>query len=135
LFLSLFAWKEIFMIDKNRIETHRVESIHISLDTTLNNKVPDSDNHRQRWADCWMRIFQRTVLIVVAKTIAPGIRIFKALAPTALLMEYAIEVANTAPLTRNMPCSDSETKTEPLSSDEEQPSNAARLHLPASAKR
>jgi hypothetical protein len=38
---------------------------------------------RQRWANWWMRIFRRNILDVVAKSIASGIRIFNALAPTA----------------------------------------------------
>jgi hypothetical protein len=74
---------------------------------------------RQRWADWWMRIFQRNILDVVAKSIASGIRIFNALAPTALPIDYAAEAADT------MDSSDSDSETEPQSSWDEQPSTAS----------
>jgi hypothetical protein len=40
-----------------------------------------------------MRIFQRNILNVVAKSIASGIRIFHAYVPTALSMDYAAEAS------------------------------------------
>jgi hypothetical protein len=56
---------------------------------------------RQRWVDWWMEISQRDILNVVTKSIAPGIKIFNALAPTALPFDYAAEAADTVPLIRN----------------------------------
>jgi hypothetical protein len=55
---------------------------------------------RQRWMDWQMRICQRNVLNGVAKSIASGLRIFRAYLPTALPMDYATEAANIAPPTR-----------------------------------
>ena len=56
------------------------------------------------------------------KSIASGIRIFNALAPTALPMDYAAEVADTVPLIRHsqrsvLDSSDWESETEPQSDD------------------
>ena len=47
-----------------------------------------------------MRIFQRDILNGVAKSIASGLRVFRAYLPTALPMDYATEAANIAPPTR-----------------------------------
>ena len=55
---------------------------------------------RQRWMDWQMRICQRNVLNGVAKSIASGLRIFRAYLPTALPMDYATEAAKIAPPTR-----------------------------------
>ena len=55
---------------------------------------------RQRWMDWRMRIFQRNILNGVAKSIASGLRIFRAYLPTALPMDYATEAAKIAPPTR-----------------------------------
>jgi hypothetical protein len=55
---------------------------------------------RQRWMDWQMRICQRNVLNGVAKSIASGLRVFRAYLPTALPMDYATEAANIAPPTR-----------------------------------
>ena len=52
---------------------------------------------RQRWMDWQMRICQRNVLNGVAKSIASGLRIFRAYLPTALPMDYATEAANIEP--------------------------------------
>ena len=52
---------------------------------------------RQRWADWWMRFFQRIILNCVAKSIISGIRICKANAPTALHMDHAAEILETGP--------------------------------------
>ena len=59
------------------------------------------------------------MLNVVANSITSGIRTFNALAPTALPMDYAAEVADTVPLTRHPQrsypdSSESESKTEPI---------------------
>jgi hypothetical protein len=56
---------------------------------------------RQRWMDWQMRIFQRNILNGVAKSIASGLRIFRAYIPTALPMDYATEAVNIAPFTRH----------------------------------
>ena len=53
---------------------------------------------RQRWMDWWMRIFQRNIFNGVAKSVASGIRICNALAPTSLPLDYAAETAKTGPL-------------------------------------
>jgi hypothetical protein len=87
---------------------------------------------RQIWADWWMRIFQRNILNVVAKPIASGIRIFNALAPTALPKDYAAGVADTVPLIRHpqpldSDSADSDSETEPQGSEDEQPSIASTL--------
>ena len=50
--------------------------------------------------DWQMRICQRNVLNGVAKSIASGLRIFRAYLPTALPMDYATEAAKIAPPTR-----------------------------------
>ena len=83
---------------------------------------------RQRWMDWQMRICQWNVLNGVAKSIASGLRIFRAYLPTALPMDYATEAANIAPLTRyphtlaRLPAPDSPdsaTNTEPQPSSEQ----------------
>ena len=88
---------------------------------------------RQRWPAWWMRIFQRNILNLVAKSIESGIRIFNALAPTALPMEYAAEVADTVPLIRHPQGLDpdsSESETEPQSSGDEQSSSEHSSNAP-----
>jgi hypothetical protein len=45
-----------------------------------------------------MRIFERNVLNGVAKSVASGIQICNALAPTTLPLDYAAEVAETGTL-------------------------------------
>jgi len=53
--------------------------------------TPGSLNYltaRQRWADWWMRIFQRNIFNVVAKSIASGIRILNSRAATTLRMDF-----------------------------------------------
>jgi|UPI000491C856 hypothetical protein len=77
----------------------------------------------RRWADWWMRIFQRNILYVVTKSIAPRIRIYNALARTPLPMDYSAEVADTVPLIRHPQHSESEFETEPKSSEDDQSSS------------
>ena len=77
-----------------------------------------------------MRIFQRNIYNVVAKSIASGIRIFRAYVPTALPMDYAEEAVVTAPLARYsqpqaLDILDSEVEIEPQSS--EQSNNAPTI--------
>ena len=81
---------------------------------------------RQRWMDWQMRIFKRNTFNVVAKSIAPGIRVFHAYVPTALPMDYAEEATDTAPLIRHsqslaLDSSDSESEIEPQPSGDEHP--------------
>jgi hypothetical protein len=80
-----------------------------------------------------MRIFQRDILNGVAKSIASGLRIFRAYLPTALPMDYATEAASIAPLTRyphtlaRIPAlnsSDSASGTEPQFSEDEHSSSS-----------
>ena len=87
---------------------------------------------RQRWMDWQMRICQRNVLNGVAKSIASGLRIFRAYLPTALPMDYATKAANIAPLTRypHIPAripaldgSDSASDAEPQFSEDEHSSS------------
>jgi hypothetical protein len=83
---------------------------------------------RQRWTDWQMRIFQRNISNVVAKSIASGIRIFRACIPTALPMDYAAEAADIAPLIRHsqipaLDSSDSESEIEPHPSEDEHSSS------------
>ena len=75
-----------------------------------------------------MRIFQRDILNGVAKSIASGLRVFRAYLPTALPMDYATKAANIAPLPRypHIPAripaldsSDSASDTEPQFSEDE----------------
>ena len=75
-----------------------------------------------------MFLCQRNVLNGVAKSIASGLRIFRAYLPTALPMDYATEAAKIAPPTRyphtlaRLPApdsSDSASETEPQSSSEQ----------------
>ena len=79
-----------------------------------------------------MRIFQRYILNGFAKSIASGLRIFRAYLPTVLPMDYATEAANIAPLTRypHIPArilalnsSDSASDTEPQFSEDEHSSS------------
>jgi hypothetical protein len=89
-------------------------------------------------ADSWMRMFQRKVLNVVAKSMASVIRIFKALTPTSLPMDYATEAADNAPPIRNLPSSDSESSESELeaeshSLDERQPRSVATVVVSISA--
>ncbi len=46
---------------------------------------------RQRWMDWHMRIIQRNVLESISASVASGIRLWKAKAPTALHSDYAPE--------------------------------------------
>ena len=73
--------------------------------------------------DWQMRICQRNVLNGVAKSIASGLRMFRAYLPTVLPMDYATEAANIAPLTRYPHTVKKEKKkegdTEPQSSSEQ----------------
>jgi hypothetical protein len=78
--------------------------------------------------DWQMRILQQNILNVLGKSMAPGIRIFNALAPTALPMDYAAKIADTVPLIRNsqrsaLDSSDSESETEPQNSGDEHSSS------------
>ena len=56
---------------------------------------------RPRWMDWQMRIFQRNISNVVAKSIASGLRIFRAYIPKALPMDCAAEAVDIAPLIRH----------------------------------
>ena len=93
---------------------------------------------RQRWMDWQMRICQRNVLNGVAKSIASGLRIFRAYLPTALPMDYATEAAKIAPPTRyphtpaRLPAldsPDSASDTELLSGSER--SSSQQLSIPS----
>ena len=79
-----------------------------------------------------MRIFQRNILNGVAKSIASGLRIFRAYLPTALPMDYATEAVNIAPFTRHpqiparipaLDSSDSASDAEPQFSEDEHSSS------------
>ena len=48
---------------------------------------------RLKWADWWMRIFQHNVQNGIAKTVEPGVRIFRAIVPTTLPMDLCRRVA------------------------------------------
>ena len=100
---------------------------------------------RQRWMDWQMRICQRNVLNGVAKSIASGLRIFRAYLPTALPMDYAAEAAKIAPPTRyphtpaRLPAldspdsaSDTELQSGSERSGSQQPSIASTLVLTSS---
>ena len=89
---------------------------------------------RQRWMDWQMRICQRNVLNGVAKSIASGLRIFRAYLPTALPMDYATEAAKIAPPTRyphtpaRLPAPDSSDSASDTESQSSSVQSSSRQH-------